>query len=256
MEFNRLTVQADRRVKQSGASPIASDFDLTLAETKYFWSWFIFGSIMTVETRHHLWRSWGFCTRHTWAHAAVECEVWGGRPFGTAILYEDLIDRAAAAAKTSLLFGGASHRRLRAKASCLACDYMAIAHNFDDQFQADRCARINRRARIGTLLLEAEPLWRGRTCPLCLGGCGIVCRGHILAGAAKPGRDLSDKLRELKHRLSLYVKSMTWQGPKATEQAKVSWIEALGWFAGWDFPVAVVAEARAESPQREGCVKL
>ncbi len=250
MAFDKRSLKAQgRKERDSGRTP-ASGFDLTLAEAKYFWSWFIFGSIMTVETRHHLWRSWGFCPRHTWAHAVVECEVWGGRPFGTAILYEDLVGRAAAATKTLLLPGGIGRRRLRSKASCLACDYVAIAHSFQDEFYAERRARINRRPRISALLVEADSLWRTSACPLCLGGHGIVCRSHILAGAVNPDRELSDKLEDLRQRLALYVRSMTWKGPQATAQAKISWVEALGWFAGWDFPAAVVAEAGATPAQR------
>jgi hypothetical protein len=234
-----------QRTEHGGKQTMVSGFDLTLAETKYFWSWFIFGSIMTVETRHHLWRSWGFCPRHTWAHAVVECEVWGGRPFGTAILYEDLIGRACAATKTTVLPRGPIRWRLRGKASCLACDYIAIAHGASDEFYADRCARINRRLRVSALLLETEPLWRASACPLCLGGRGIVCRSHILAGATGLDRNLSDQLADLRQRLALYVRSMTWQGPEATPQARISWIEALAWFAGWDFPCALASQPRS-----------
>jgi hypothetical protein len=241
MTSGKHTVRAVPGKSEEHRKNPACALDLTPAEAKYFWSWFIFGSLMTVETRHHLWRSWGFCPRHSWAHAAVECEIWGGRPFGTAILYEDLVGRAAAATKSLMLPGGLNRRRLRSRGTCLVCDYVAVSRNFEDEVYVDRSARVNRRLRISALLREAEPQWRPSSCPLCLNGHGIVCRAHILSGAAKPDRELSERLAELSRRLALYVRSMTWQGPKVNAETKASWVEALGWFAGWDFPVAVVA---------------
>jgi len=65
-----------------------ADAPLAFGEVKQLW-WFLGGSIMSPGTRHRPWRSWGFCPRHTWAHAVVEREL-RVQPFSTAILYEDL----------------------------------------------------------------------------------------------------------------------------------------------------------------------
>lgn len=50
------------------------DLDLSAAEVFQLYS-FLDGSIMVPEVRHHLRAGWGFCPRHTWAHALVEIEL-------------------------------------------------------------------------------------------------------------------------------------------------------------------------------------
>ena len=40
----------------------------------------------------------------------------------------------------------------------------------------------------------------------------------------------------LEARLAVFANSMAWRGPKASELEKISWIEALGWFHGWEYP--------------------
>ncbi len=238
------------RADNLGAKSSAGGLDITPAEAKYWWSWFIFGSIMTVETRHHLRRSWGFCARHTWQHAMVEIEAWGGRPFGTAILYEDLCGRAARAVGARLKPAPLRLRRLRPRAVCLACDYLQIAQTVAEPSHLERCARVNRRERTTRLLAELQPLWRERTCPQCLGGKGIVCRMHLLESAGPLGRSLLSQLERLRQRLELFVRSMTWRGPVVGADVQVSWLEVLGWFAGWNFPAALASETASTTSRR------
>jgi hypothetical protein len=128
--------------ESADASPLvverACDLDLTPAEVKQL-RLFVRGAMMDLGVREHLWRSWGFCPRHTWAHAIVEVELVGGLPFGTAILYEDL----------------------------------------------------------------------------------------------------AGELRALARRLHVFVKSLTVDGPTATDEDRAAWVEALGFFAGWQVPLAL-----------------
>src|SRR6266704_5039107 len=75
--------------------------------------------------------------------------------------------------------------------------------------------------------------------PGCAGGEGPVCRPHLLAGVAimPARRELAGEPDRLSRRLYLLVKSMGWQGSPTTPEVEAAWIEALGWFAGWEFPV-------------------
>jgi len=240
-------MKASKRDDLSGSKHIIvvssiSDFDATVAETRYFWSWFIFGSIMAIETRRHLWQSWGFCPRHAWLHAVVECEIWGGRPFATSILYQDLIERAARVVDTGRVCGILAARRLRPQATCLVCDYLAIAKDVSaDESNTRRCARVNLRSRVMVLIAQSEPSWRLNSCDLCGGAGKVVCRLHLLAGDGRLDRALAAYLCDLERRLGLLIRSMTWRGPQATPEIQASWVEALGWFAGWSFPLAVVS---------------
>jgi hypothetical protein len=214
---------------------------LAVAEVKHLW-WFLDGAIMTPDVRHHLWRSWGLCPRHAWAYAAVEIELRGGRPFSVAILYEDLVRRAAKVLdKAWLLPWPYAARRLRSRAICFTCDYLSLQQTtlrYHEPIFEEYCSRVNRLERIRTTLAESQAIWEGRSCPLCLGGQGIPCRPHLLSGAgpAKGTASLADSLRSLGNRLGRFIDSMSWNGPVATPEIKVAWVEALGWFAGWDMP--------------------
>lgn len=211
---------------------------LSAAEVKHLWWFIVDGGIMAVDVRHHLWGSWGFCPRHTWAHAVVEMELAGGRPFSTAILYEDLTGRAARAMHRSRLLPWALRRRkLRARQVCLTCDYCLIARQVSEPLVAGLQGRVNRLARMREALAATRALWEGRACPVCTGRAGVPCRPHLLTGEAGGGLESLDAyLFGLQRRLYQFVRSMTWKGPTATPEDVVSWVEALGWFAGWEFP--------------------
>jgi hypothetical protein len=91
--------------------------------------------------------------------------------------------------------------------------------------------------------------WEPASCPHCLGGAGMVCRPHLLAGEPSPP-DLAgqaSQLHELAADLGLLVESMTLHGPAATPEATVAWVRALGWFAGWGLAHAL---AGSVSPVR------
>jgi hypothetical protein len=226
-------------VRRDGPIPVG-DLDLTLTEVKQLFS-FLDGSIMSVFVRHRLWESWGFCSRHTWAYAAAECELRGGKPFGVSILYEDLTGRAARAVRPSLLGGRIVLRR--GNGECFTCDYASFARG--DPAYAGRQARVNRRQRTTALLLALRERWEPRSCPVCLGGDGPVCRPHLLSGAATVDLALPEVLSDLTTRLYAFGRSFAWRGRPASAEEQASWVEALGWFAGWDYPARVVHAAGA-----------
>lgn len=226
---------------------------LSAAEVKHLWWFIVDGGIMAVDVRHRLWDSWGFCPRHTWAHAAVEMELAGGRPFSTAILYEDLTGRAARAVRRSRLLPWALRcRKLRARQGCLTCDYCLIARQVSEPLVAGLQSRVNRLARVRDALAATRALWEGRACPVCTGRAGMPCRPHLLAGDARAEAERLDAyLFGLQRRLYRLVRSMTWKGPAATEEDVVSWVEALGWFAGWEFPFWLAEQGRFPAPSAD-----
>jgi hypothetical protein len=63
-------------------------------------------------------------------------------------------------------------------------------------------------------------------------------------------RALAEPLAALSRRLDLLVTSMGRQQRAAAPEVEAAWVEALGWFAGWGFPVrlSVQAGAGADGP--------
>jgi hypothetical protein len=205
--------------------------ELTSAEVKQLW-FFLDGSVQELEVRRRLRRGWGFCPRHTWCLAVTEA-VFRSDLRATAILYEDLLVNAATALARPAFRPSRILRRLRPGEPCLTCDYVAIAS--PDPLYAGRLARVNRRERFTQLLVDASPIWLERSCPACIGGSGLLCRPHLLAQRDRPPRSLPPDLRMLAVRLADYRKSTRWQGRPATLAERASWVEALGWFAGWHY---------------------
>jgi hypothetical protein len=221
--------------------PPLGDLDLSLPEIRQLHS-FLDGSIMSPFVRHHLWRSWGFCPRHTWAFGIADIEIRSTRPFSVGTLYEDLTERAARLL-ASRRPPAWMLRQLRSQDTCFSCDYLEIAKstNYGDLYP-DLQARANRRTRTLRFLAESRPVWETRTCPVCLGGGGPPCRPHLLEGAAPPDRAVADYLADLTRRLYAMTKSFTYRGPVATAEERASWVEALGWFGGWEYPFRALDE--------------
>lgn len=217
--------------------------DLTAPEVKYFWS-FHDGSIMNVDIRQHLWRSWGFCPRHTWALAVTE-PPYRLSLHGTVILYEDLTGRAVKVLRRPGLTDAAGARRLRSRDSCFACDFVAVSRRVAgerDPKLVELTRQVNKRERFMEFLTTTRTLWWPHTCPECLGGTGPVCRQHILAGAPFPDV-VGTNLEHIRGRLHALAGSMRWKGPVADDEAKASLVEALGWFAGWEYPAVLLGAA-------------
>ncbi len=196
---------------------------------------------MIPDVRRHLHKSWGLCPRHAWLEAVVESEL-RTRPHGTALLYDDLLGRALTQL-TSGLARTSSLRRLRAHASCYTCDYLLHAPTDPPDTATTNSgptARVNRRHTVRALVVTSRPEWEPTSCPVCLGGNGPICRPHLLEGIDAPLEPIGAALRDVSARLALYVRSMAWGGPIPSAAERASWVEALGWFAGWAYPAALV----------------
>lgn len=203
---------------------------------------FLDGALMNIGARHHLWRSWGFCPRHTWAFANYDIEIRSLRPFSVGILYEDLTGRAArllASRRPPASILG----ELRSHDTCYTCDHLEIADGFGEKQSVALRQRANRREATRRFLADSRPVWERRSCPVCLGGDGPPCRPHLLAGAAPPDPATADYLAGLTDRLEAMLKSFRCNGPEASPEARASWVEALGWFGGWEYPLRALDEA-------------
>ncbi len=210
----------------------------TPAEVKQLW-WFLDGAMMAPDVRRHLREGWGFCPRHSWGLAVVECQLRGGAPFATSILYEDLTRRAERLLKGSMLrLRPGARGALEPKRPCFTCDYVARGGDVEPSFREWQ-QRVNRLDRVRRRVEEVRAQWERRTCPLCLGGGGLVCRQHILMGADLPA-ELRPELGALADRLKAFVGSQTVRRTPVGPLERAAWIEALGWFCGWDAPRKLV----------------
>jgi hypothetical protein len=238
-----------RTTDASSPAVDAGPLDFTAPEVKQLW-WFLDGAIMNVDTRHHLWRSWGLCSRHAWGYAIAEIEVRGGKPFSTAILYEDLALRASAAMGQRLRSRGHIRSQLETHESCFACEYVSSLPGGELEMERaqweETAKRVNHRTRTLALVGELRGAWESRSCPACLGGDGLVCRPHLLLGVESDNR-LAAELAALARRLRVLANSLTTRRTPAGPLDRASWIEALGWFGGWDYAVKLKAELGGEA---------
>ncbi|HUY96673.1 MAG TPA: hypothetical protein VMW47_03470 [Verrucomicrobiae bacterium] len=220
-------------------------------ELRQVWSMLDGGAIMVADVRHQLWRSWGLCRRHSWVFAAMEIECLGGQPRASTVLYEDLVARGARITdRAGRLPWRLGRRALQRRAACLTCEFVQMVHRLGEGrylISWDRDARTTRRmqrlTRTIELIAAAEPAWRGRACPRCLGGDGPLCRPHLVETAPTPRehRHTVEALDDLAIRVARLGRSMTWQGPPAGPDDRSSWVEALGWAGGWSDAQEIVA---------------
>jgi hypothetical protein len=211
--------------------------DFTETEITHLLS-FADGAIMAPDIREHLQKGWGLCPRHAWGYAVAEIEVRRGRPFSTAILYEDLAGRAARLLGQRHKPWGRLRSPLRTRSICFTCDYVSMVdgrrgpreHAPTDPMMG----RVNERSRTRAMFEELGDLALERACPSCLGGGGLICRLHLLEHDGPPDA-LVDELGALAARLRALVNSMNAKRSEIGSLEAVSWIEALGWFGGWDY---------------------
>lgn len=106
-------------------------------------------------------------------------------------------------------------------------------------------AEANRMTYTRRWLAETKPVWEPVACPTCAGtSTGRLCRTHLLEAGidAASAADTSSYLAGLDRRLRLLVDSMTQNGTPSTPDADASWVEAVAWFAGWSFPLALSSD--------------
>ena len=233
---------------------------LMVDEVRLLWS-FVHGDIMDGQARQALRASWGLCDRHAWAHAIVEIELWqygpgrrgGHQPFDVAVLNEDLLDTAVTRLRRSHRRG--RERILRGTGNCPICrDLMgpttgSAPLSYAGSNSQDLAAEANRIEHFAYWITETEASWRGSVCPGCvrdMGGvnlaAGVTCRRHLLHDGQVPDGEIDAAvahLSGLRVNLALLIESMTDRGRRSTPAADSSWVEALGWFHGWEVPLTL-----------------
>jgi hypothetical protein len=218
--------------------------DFSEPEIAQLWS-FVDGAIMAPDIREHLCKSWGLCPRHAWAYAVAEIEVRRGRPFSTAILYEDLARRAMRIVRPRHKRWARVRSQLRTRSTCFTCDYVSMVdgrrRQRDPAPRGPMLGRVNERSRTLAIFEELGDLALERACPCCVGGGGLICRLHMLEHGVPPDA-LAAELGALAARLRALVDSMNAKRAEIGPLEAVSWIEALGWFGGWDYARKLIDE--------------
>lgn len=260
----------------SDDQPSLVEAELTPAEVVELWS-FVHGDIMEGGIRQLLRAALGLCPRHTWGYAATEIELWqtgagargGHQPFDVSVLYEDLLDHVAARLRRP---AGLFHRDLRhilvPRTECRICNTLRPAGIIDERAApvgyagataADLARETNQLTYTTQWCRETQPQWQSTVCPHCAttlnatpqqvptGGNGtVLCRLHLLDLPLTPqGADgVAAHLNAIAGRLRRLGTSMTKDGPAATADDDASWVQALGWFAGWRVPLTLTGAAR------------
>jgi len=262
-------MRQDSGVAQSRTPP-ADDFLLprsslllTVEEVRLLWA-FVHGDIMDGGIRIQLRDSLGLCPRHTWAYAVVEIELWqtgagvraGHQPFDVTVLYEDLLGHVAAGlTRPPTLFRRHPESILTPSGPCRVCRQIAPSGYSGMRlgYAASNSAALADEANLlrwtREWCVETAPNWMPLVCPVCqappkLGRMvdepGLLCRTHLrdlgpLSAALR--EDVATRLRELQGKMHRLNASMTQFGAPATPQDDASWIETLGFFAGWGLPL-------------------
>jgi hypothetical protein len=249
---------------------------LTTEETRLLWA-FVHGDIMDAAVRSWLRASLGFCPRHTWAYAVVEIELWeagvGGRgghqPFDVCVLYEDLCRTLSDRLGRPRGWGRRAEAALVPSRRCYLCAQLAgapregFALGYANSNSAALAAEANLLRHTRRWCAATAEEWLPSACPACLGGAvpgadgGDVplCRFHLAeavgAGVADEAAtaarlaEARERLASIAQRLAALARSMTAAGAPADAPTEASWIEALGFFGGWQFP-AYLAGIRAD----------
>ena len=169
--------------------------DIDLSKVKQLWCDLSGSSVMDAAVRHRLVRSRGPCLRHAWAMAIVgnRAARWG------AVYRHDPLRGPVGLAATAL--ASAAHpgddvRTLTPRDVCMTCDYGSLACA-DPMFE-EKTRRANDRQRTRAMLTESRQIWSPQACPFCVvGGTGLPCLPHLLAGATRIPSELPAYLSAL-----------------------------------------------------------
>lgn len=254
-------------VPQSGVatvtptSPVFPREPLTPAEVRELWA-FLHGDIMVGGIRQLLRASLGLCPRHAWGYAVVEVELWidgagsrgGHQPFDVCVLYTDLLEQVVSRLRARRSGGrGSLVARLARQGPCRVCaalgpDLDGGPVTFAGSNSAELTAEANALRFTRQWLIETRPVWERRRCPACVdqpdptsdaGDPRVWCLRHLTrpgAPAQVSATGLADYLAGLSVRLDALGRSMRQGAPAPSPAENASWVEALGWFAGWEFP--------------------
>jgi hypothetical protein len=210
---------------------------LATGEVHFLWH-FIQGSVMNPETRTSLRRAWGMCERHGFGFVAVEAAFRTRFLHGSAVLYEDLMERA----ETALGDGGPvgtvrAVRRLRTTGPCLMCDlgYGAASEGYIPPGLMEPATNLE---PLRAFAEAAAPHWRETVCGRCAGtGTPIRCRVHLREDLARGAARLVEHarlIRDVAERMRRYARSFRWENRGTdTSRDRAALVSAVGWCGGW-----------------------
>lgn len=211
--------------------------DLSNGEIHYLW-WYIQGSIMSPFVREKLRKAWGMCERHAWGAIFVESSFRNGYLHGPAVLYEDLMERAATSfqARGPGVFPRAVHR-LRSRGTCSMCE-MGLSPNSPGMASPQVVERGRDLTIIREMARRTFSHWEEMVCGKCSGGDSrIRCRPHLVSetglgkGAYQLNRDLVLAILE---RVTRYCRSFRWEfRGTETDMDLAGLLAAVGWCSGW-----------------------
>jgi hypothetical protein len=262
-----------KRDSHAGSLLPVGPLELSAEEVRQLWS-FIHGDIMDGSMRRLLRASLGLCPRHTWAYAVVEIELWqagagargGHQPFDVTVLYEDLLEHVADGLdrKSSVLHRHPDEVLLPA-GPCRICEDMAspdlpgLRMGYANSNTEALTVEANGLAHTTAWCRETLPLWRDRVCPGCdpdipegTGDPVLLCRFHLAARrplSEQLHHAVAARLRGMRVRMRHLTESMTDYGAPVGNEENASWIEAIGFFAGWGLPLYLAAGATEAGPE-------
>ncbi|HEX5467218.1 MAG TPA: hypothetical protein VFW92_11145 [Candidatus Limnocylindrales bacterium] len=209
-------------------------------EIHFLW-WFIQGSIMDPEMRDHLRRAWGFCARHGLGYLAVDTAYRHGFVHGPAILYDDIMERAA---KALAVRGPLAARRaalnLRTAGPCPLCDLSLRPATGSGSFSGELLAQGRDLIELRRFAAESHAGWRPHVCGVCAaddrpGRCRAHLHEAIAAGdevALVRGRAT---VRTIGAGVAAFHRSFRWEErDTVTAVDRGSLLAAIGWCGGWE----------------------
>jgi hypothetical protein len=209
----------------------------------------------------------------------------GHQPFDAAVLYDDLLGTMCQALVNSRkrtrrkVLKGKGDCIICDDVRAPALPGMALTHGgFTESVLADEA---NSLEHTREWMVASAPVWRATVCPECAGAAGwgasatatatatatasaddsasaasaagavspaALCRIHLVENGQVDDAVTTAVLAQLlplRVRVRALADSMTQRGAASTAEVDASWVQAMGWFHGWDFPLAVVAMAGA-----------
>jgi len=228
---------------------------LSDGEIHFLWH-FIQGSIMIPETRWSLRRNWGMCDRHSFGFIAVEAAYRCGYLHGQAVLYKDLMERAAAVFKAPAPLQAVNVvLKLRETGPCLMCK-LGYGPRSKGIAAPELLEKGKNLEPIRTFAQETAVYWRKHVCGRCAGdGTRPRCRIHFREEFLDRHTDLSEQralVQYIDAHISRYARSFVWgyHGTDTVED-RAALIEAIGWLSGWQPWLALMGESIAQADAQE-----
>jgi len=194
---------------------------------------------MIVETRMRLRKAWGMCPRHGLGALCAEAAWRHNYLHGPAILYAELMGRAARAFGAR---GPALRRqlryRLRERGPCLMCE-LGFGPESQGFIAPDALAIGRDTSYLREFMRSTEPQWAKCVCGICTGDGAVPrCRVHLLealrTGIAVDLVAQRALVQQINHHLERYRRSFGWD-KRGTETAadRAALVSAAGWCCGW-----------------------